>query len=175
MEQGKENEDEDEEDRHVKVTKVSTGEVLEGTQAPKASELDAWLEAHPEWEVVPRELDEDGEDSNSNNAPGVVTAPAVVAPKPAENRDETPESAAIASAVAAAATTDDPAASTTVALPQVEDDEYNQSNQGSYYGMAHRVREKVTEQANILVGGQLKPYQIRVGAYIIVVFFSRSY
>ena len=58
-------------------------------------------------------------------------------------------------------------------LQQIEDDEYNQSNQGSYYGVAHKVREKVTEQANILVGGQLKPYQIRV-KFILYFSFSRS-
>ena len=44
-------------------------------------------------------------------------------------------------------------------VPQVEDDEYNRMN--SYYGVAHRVREAVSAQASILVGGQLKPYQVR--------------
>ena len=116
--------------------------MLEGAQAPKASDLDAWLEAHPGWEVVPREIEEqdNGEDSNSNNAPGVSTEP-----KTAEGTSASEEAP--------------------VTLQQIEDDEYNQSNQGSYYGIAHKIREKVTEQANILVGGQLKPYQIRVRLY----------
>jgi SWI/SNF-related matrix-associated actin-dependent regulator of chromatin subfamily A member 2/4 len=154
LEQGKEGNEEEDEDRHVKVTKISTGEVLEGAQAPKASELDAWLEAHPGWEVVPRELDDEDEDSNSNNAPGVVAAVAV---NDAEAKTESGE---------AAKTSDE----NPVTLQQIEDDEYNQSNQGSYYGVAHKVREKVTEQASILVGGQLKPYQIRV-KFILYIFF----
>ena len=129
------NED-DEEDCHVKVTKVSTGEILEGPDAPKSSELDAWLEAHPGWEVVPREVDEgddeDDENSNSNNA----------TTSGAQGKSDEPKGEG--------------------ELPQVEDDEYNSGpGQGSYYGVAHRIRERVTEQANILVGGSLKPYQIR--------------
>jgi SWI/SNF-related matrix-associated actin-dependent regulator of chromatin subfamily A protein 2/4 len=56
-------EEEDEDDPRVKCVKVSTGEVLEGSQAPKSSELDTWLEAHPGWEAVPREIDEEEEDA----------------------------------------------------------------------------------------------------------------
>jgi SWI/SNF-related matrix-associated actin-dependent regulator of chromatin subfamily A protein 2/4 len=156
LEQGKEGNEEDDEDRHVKVTKISTGEVLEGASAPKASELDAWLEAHPGWEVVPRELDDEDEDSNSNNAPGVAATAATDAVAKIEG-DE------------AKTSEENP-----ITLKQIEDDEYNQSNQGSYYGIAHKVREKVTEQANILIGGQLKPYQIRVKkfSYLEVIFVN---
>ncbi len=58
-------EEEDEDDPRVKCVKVSTGEVLEGSQAPKSSELDSWLEAHPGWEAVPRELGEEDEETNA--------------------------------------------------------------------------------------------------------------
>ncbi len=41
------------------------------------------------------------------------------------------------------------------------DDEYSNLGKHSYYGQAHRIQEKVTEQASILIGGNLKHYQIR--------------
>lgn len=43
---------------------------------------------------------------------------------------------------------------------ELEDEEGN-SKKIDYYAVAHRVREEVTEQANILVGGTLKEYQIK--------------
>lgn len=126
--------DEEEDDRHVKVVNSATGQVLEGADAPKSSELEAWLDTHPGWEVVPREVED--EDDNSQ---------AEVENQPLEKHiDENGDNPAETS------------------LTQAEDDEYNSStSKNSYYGVAHRVHEKVTEQANILVGGKLKPYQVR--------------
>jgi ATP-dependent helicase STH1/SNF2 len=51
-------------------------------------------------------------------------------------------------------------------LPEEEDesdvdDEDGGSKKIDYYAVAHRIREEVTEQANILVGGKLKEYQIK--------------
>ena len=44
----------------------------------------------------------------------------------------------------------------------VEDDEDEpRSSKIDYYAVAHRIKEEVTEQANILVGGSLKEYQIK--------------
>ncbi|CAF1104484.1 unnamed protein product [Rotaria sordida] len=40
-----------------------------------------------------------------------------------------------------------------------EDDEYDAKE--SYYSIAHRIREPITEQSHMLVGGQLKPYQLQ--------------
>ncbi|UJR27769.1 hypothetical protein I4U23_009041 [Adineta vaga] len=40
-----------------------------------------------------------------------------------------------------------------------EDDEYDA--QESYYSIVHRIRESITEQSSMLVGGQLKPYQLQ--------------
>ncbi len=59
---------EEEEDRHVKVTNLATSEVLEGNLAPLESELDTWLELHPEWEPNPREMDDDDDDENRKDA-----------------------------------------------------------------------------------------------------------
>lgn len=50
-------------------------------------------------------------------------------------------------------------------LPEEENDIYEEDEEADrkidYYAVAHRVREEVTEQANILVGGTLKEYQIK--------------
>jgi SWI/SNF-related matrix-associated actin-dependent regulator of chromatin subfamily A protein 2/4 len=40
-----------------------------------------------------------------------------------------------------------------------EDDDYDAKE--SYYSIAHRIREPITEQSKMLVGGQLKPYQLQ--------------
>lgn len=42
-----------------------------------------------------------------------------------------------------------------------EDDEEEGGKKIDYYAVAHRIREEVTEQAGILVGGTLKEYQIK--------------
>lgn len=46
---------------------------------------------------------------------------------------------------------------------KVEDDEYHKriGEEQSYYGIAHTVHEMVTEQASIMINGQLKEYQIK--------------
>lgn len=42
-----------------------------------------------------------------------------------------------------------------------EDEEDDNRRKIDYYAVAHRIKEEVTEQANILVGGKLKEYQIK--------------
>lgn len=49
----------------------------------------------------------------------------------------------------------------TIHKAKVEDDEYKTEEQ-TYYSIAHTVHEVVTEQASIMVNGQLKEYQIKV-------------
>ena len=122
----------DEDDTHVKVIKTSTGEILEGSSAPRMSELESWLESHAGWEAVPRELGEEDEFEDENSNSNI----------PITNTDETNE------------TKDENS------LPQVEDDEYTSTLKSTYYGVAHRMKERVTQQASILVGGNLKQYQV---------------
>ncbi|KAI0200468.1 SNF2 family N-terminal domain-containing protein [Astrocystis sublimbata] len=45
--------------------------------------------------------------------------------------------------------------------PEIYEDDEEADRKIDYYAVAHRVREEVTEQANILVGGKLKEYQIK--------------
>ena len=77
------------EDIHVKVLNTATGEVLDGVTgsgAPRESELDSWLEAHPGWEAVPREVNEEDDDDDNSNS----NMPPVSAPVAAEQKTEQP-------------------------------------------------------------------------------------
>ncbi|KAI9226091.1 MAG: SNF2 family N-terminal domain-containing protein [Piptocephalis tieghemiana] len=42
-----------------------------------------------------------------------------------------------------------------------------------YYGVAHRIREKVTEQSSLLVGGKLKDYQIKGLEWMVSLYNNR--
>jgi ATP-dependent helicase STH1/SNF2 len=44
---------------------------------------------------------------------------------------------------------------------EVEEEDEDSNRKIDYYAVAHRVKEEVTEQANMLVGGSLKEYQIK--------------
>jgi len=44
---------------------------------------------------------------------------------------------------------------------QVSDDVQDDKGKVDYYAVAHRISEKVTRQPSILVGGQLKDYQLK--------------
>uniref|UniRef100_A0A4W5MHZ6 BRK domain-containing protein n=1 Tax=Hucho hucho TaxID=62062 RepID=A0A4W5MHZ6_9TELE len=46
----------------VKVMQTETGKVLQGLDAPRSSQLEAWLEMNPGYEVAPRS---DSEESGS--------------------------------------------------------------------------------------------------------------
>ncbi|KAI0014042.1 SNF2-family ATP dependent chromatin remodeling factor snf21 [Xylariaceae sp. FL0662B] len=44
---------------------------------------------------------------------------------------------------------------------EIDEDDQEADRKIDYYAVAHRIKEEVTEQANILVGGTLKEYQIK--------------
>ncbi len=52
----------------VRVHNPSTGEMLEGDDAPSLAELDAWLELNQGWEVIARAEDNEGSDEDSSNS-----------------------------------------------------------------------------------------------------------
>lgn len=55
-------------DLPVKVREVATGRILSPHEAPKASQLDAWLETHLGYEVVSRdEKGGEGDDSSEDS------------------------------------------------------------------------------------------------------------
>ncbi|XP_036381989.1 probable global transcription activator SNF2L2 isoform X3 [Megalops cyprinoides] len=136
----------------VKVIQTETGKVLQGTDAPKSSQLEAWLEMNPGYEVAPRsDSEESGSEFEEEDEDEVVSRAESEEKKIIDpNSDEVSETAAkhiIESA------------------KQDVDDEYNlqtgETSSQSYYGVAHAVTERVEKQSSLLVNGTLKQYQIQ--------------
>ncbi|XP_051543721.1 probable global transcription activator SNF2L2 isoform X4 [Myxocyprinus asiaticus] len=136
----------------VKVIQTETGKVLQGTDAPKSSQLEAWLEMNPGYEVAPRsDSEESGSEFEEEDEEEVVSRAESEEKKVIDpNSDEVSETAAkhiIESA------------------KQDVDDEYSvqagQTSSQSYYGVAHAVIEKVEKQSTLLINGTLKQYQIQ--------------
>ncbi|XP_017551002.1 probable global transcription activator SNF2L2 isoform X2 [Pygocentrus nattereri] len=136
----------------VKVIQTETGKVLQGTDAPKSSQLEAWLEMNPGYEVAPRsDSEESGSEFEEEDEEEVVSRAESEEKKIIDpNSDEVSETAAkhiIESA------------------KQDVDDEYSvqagETSSQSYYGVAHAVIEKVEKQSSLLINGTLKQYQIQ--------------
>jgi SNF2 family DNA or RNA helicase len=130
----------------VKVKNSTTGEIKEGQDAPLSSELDYWLEKNPGWEAVPSDTSDDEDDDTSRLTETTISIPP---PTLDEQEQGIVEDVTIVKEVL------------TKAKQATEDDEYHTSSLDSYYAVAHRVRERVTKQSALLVGGILKPYQIQ--------------
>jgi SWI/SNF-related matrix-associated actin-dependent regulator of chromatin subfamily A protein 2/4 len=131
----------------VKVKNSTTGEIKEGQDAPLSSELDAWLEKNPGWQPIPRaNSDDEDEDTPSRSTDNIHSIPAPIIDEPEKGvvEDEKVVKEVL-----------------TKAKQSTEDDEYHTSSLDSYYAVAHRVREPVTQQSSLLIGGSLKPYQIQ--------------
>uniref|UniRef100_A0AAQ5ZYH1 SWI/SNF related, matrix associated, actin dependent regulator of chromatin, subfamily a, member 2 n=1 Tax=Amphiprion ocellaris TaxID=80972 RepID=A0AAQ5ZYH1_AMPOC len=136
----------------VKVIQTETGKVLQGTDAPKSSQLEAWLEMNPGYEVAPRS---DSEESGSEFEEEVSC-------------HETELLALLKSALKSPVGVMMVSLQTLNALRSAKqdvDDEYSvatdQTSSHSYYGVAHAVIEKVEKQSSLLINGTLKQYQIQ--------------
>ncbi|XP_062605822.1 uncharacterized protein LOC134267631 isoform X2 [Saccostrea cucullata] len=135
----------------VSVIETSTGRVLTGDEAPLASQLEAWLELNPGYEVAPRE---DGEESGSEEEEEVEQEEVI----PAKPEKTLPK-------LTSPDDIDEGLAQEVINQASKEvDDEYHRNatktEEKSYYGVAHTVHEHVTEQATIMVNGKLKEYQM---------------
>ncbi|XP_068460610.1 probable global transcription activator SNF2L2 isoform X2 [Clinocottus analis] len=135
----------------VKVIQTETGKVLQGTEAPKSSQLEAWLEMNPGYEVAPRsDSEESGSEFEDEEEEEGVKAEAedekIIDPNGVEV-----EVAAANHIIESA--------------KQDVDDEYiiptGQTTQASYYGVAHAVIERVEKQSTLLINGTLKHYQVQ--------------
>ncbi|XP_031419672.1 transcription activator BRG1 isoform X2 [Clupea harengus] len=138
-------------DLPVKVIHVDSGKVLTGGEAPKAGQLETWLEMNPGYEVAPRS---DSEDSGSEGEE--------------EEEDEQPQSSQAAADDKKKITDPDDEVDARDIIDNAKqdvDDEYSSAafERGlqSYYAVAHAVTEKVDKQSSLLVNGQLKHYQIQ--------------
>ncbi|KAF6205797.1 hypothetical protein GE061_019971 [Apolygus lucorum] len=131
-------------DLHVTVVETATGRTLQGDDAPLASQLGAWLEAHPGWEPADDSDDEDDEDDSDDEE--------------GEHSNKSKEDGKRESGKDGKKT-------------KVEDDEYKNANEEhTYYSIAHTVHEIVTEQASIMINGKLKEYQIKGLEWLVSLF-----
>uniref|UniRef100_A0A673CSN8 SWI/SNF related, matrix associated, actin dependent regulator of chromatin, subfamily a, member 4 n=1 Tax=Sphaeramia orbicularis TaxID=375764 RepID=A0A673CSN8_9TELE len=120
-------------DLPVKVIHVDSGNILTGVDAPKAGQLETWLEMNPGYEVAPRSDSEDSEEEEEEEV-GVSIFPHVsvfLYRNAKQDVDDEYSGAAFARGLQ------------------------------SYYSVAHAVTEKVEKQSSLLINGQLKQYQIK--------------
>ncbi|XP_051569659.1 transcription activator BRG1 isoform X4 [Myxocyprinus asiaticus] len=142
-------------DLPVKVIHVDSGKILTGMDAPKAGQLDTWLEMNPGYEVAPRS---DSEDSGSEEDEDDEEEQHQPSQSSTEEKKKFPDP-------------DNEDVSEVDARHIIEhakqdvDDEYGSAafarGLQSYYAVAHAVTEKVDRQSTLLVNGQLKQYQIK--------------
>lgn len=130
-------------DLKVTVMDTASGKQLKENDAPTLRELYNFLKTHPGWEFVTSEdeesegeEDEEGEDGQEGKEKKKVTKKDESEEQPRELIEK---------------------------AKKVGDDEYknDKTEEQTYYSIAHTVHEKVTEQASILVNGNLKEYQIK--------------
>lgn len=139
-------------DMRVHVIEQCTGKKLTGDDAPMLKHLHRWLNMHPGWDWI----DDDDEDDNDETSEK----------KARLKLEEQSQAERNAAAEGSEDTTDkaaqpgDSEANDLINQVKVEDDEYRTEEQ-TYYSIAHTVHEKVTEQASIMVNGQLKEYQLK--------------
>lgn len=142
-------------DLPVKVIHVDSGKILTGGDAPRAGQLDTWLEMNPGYEVAPRS---DSEDSGSEEEE--------------DDDEEHPQHSQTSSDDKKKIPDPDSEEVSEVDVRHIiehakqdVDDEYGNSafarGLQSYYAVAHAVTEKVDRQSSLLVNGQLKQYQIK--------------
>jgi SWI/SNF-related matrix-associated actin-dependent regulator of chromatin subfamily A protein 2/4 len=123
-------------EKRITVVETSTGNKLEGSDAPMKGELDQWLEEHPGYEAVfSDEEAEEGEGSDEEAEEGTEGEP-IIDPN-------------------------DPKAIIAKASANLEDEYHNYADDKTYYSIAHALREPVKEQPSILVNGTLKEYQLK--------------
>lgn len=133
-------------DMPVKVISTETGQILSGDDAPRASQLDAWLEMNPGYQVAPRddeESEEEGSGSEVEDDEEYEEEPPPPEPVEEEKIEEIIEEPDMNKLVKAH-----------------DDDEYKASV-GSYYAEAHKNREVIIKQPDMMVNGTLKEYQIK--------------
>ncbi|KAA0713500.1 Transcription activator BRG1 [Triplophysa tibetana] len=145
-------------DLPVKVIHVDSGKILTGVDAPKAGQLDTWLEMNPGYEVAPRS---DSEDSGSEEDEEEEEEPQALMSCQSQSTEEKkkipdPDSEDVSEV---------DVRHIIEHAKQDVDDEYGSAafarGLQSYYAVAHAVTERVDKQSSLLINGQLKQYQIK--------------
>uniref|UniRef100_A0A8D0AKL4 SWI/SNF related BAF chromatin remodeling complex subunit ATPase 4 n=1 Tax=Sander lucioperca TaxID=283035 RepID=A0A8D0AKL4_SANLU len=139
-------------DLPVKVIHVDSGNILTGLDAPRAGQLETWLEMNPGYEVAPRSDSEDSEEEEEEEEEPQPSATQVEEKKKITDPDCEDVSEVDVRHIIENAKQD-------------VDDEYIGAafarGLQSYYSVAHAVTEKVEKQSSLLINGQLKQYQIK--------------
>ncbi|CAI4231994.1 unnamed protein product [Auanema sp. JU1783] len=130
----------------IHLREMATGRILSEDETPKADEVEAWLETHDGYEIVPR--DDMSDDSEIEDE----------APPPEEEKEEDKY----------AGLDEETKAKLIIEKARNEEDEYDLKNKkmmADYYATAHRIKEKIVQQHSTMGGGnpslQLKPYQLK--------------
>uniref|UniRef100_A0A8C5M013 SWI/SNF related BAF chromatin remodeling complex subunit ATPase 4 n=1 Tax=Leptobrachium leishanense TaxID=445787 RepID=A0A8C5M013_9ANUR len=126
-------------DLPVKVIHMESGKIFTGTDAPKAGQLETWLEMNPGYE-----------EEEEQPASSVTALPAAAEEKKIPDPDSDDVCEMFAREI----------------IAQDVDDEYSisqafEAGLQSYYAVAHAVSEKVEKQSSLLVNGILKQYQVK--------------
>lgn len=138
-------------DMRVHVVEQCSGKKLTGDDAPMLKHLHRWLNMHPGWDWIDDDDDENDGSPEKKAKPKLEEQPQLERNSSAEGSEDTTDKSAQSG---------DPEANDLINQVKVEDDEYRTEEQ-TYYSIAHTVHEKVTEQAAIMVNGQLKEYQLK--------------
>ncbi|KAI6223354.1 hypothetical protein M3Y95_00881300 [Aphelenchoides besseyi] len=131
----------------VMVRNLATCEILTGDQAPRAEELDQWLEMHPGYEVLSRDAGSDIDEEDDDSGKQVIK----------DDKDDEFEGGL----------DEEQRNKRIIEKARNEEDEYsnNKRQMESYYATAHRIHEKIVNQHSSLGGGndslKLKPYQLK--------------
>lgn len=139
-------------DMRVHVIEQGTGKKLTGDDAPMLKHLHRWLNMHPGWDWIDDDDEDDNDETSENKARLKLEEQSQAERNAAAEGSE--------DATDKAAQPGDSEANDLINQVKVEDDEYRTEEQ-TYYSIAHTVHEKVTEQASIMVNGQLKEYQLK--------------
>uniref|UniRef100_A0AC35THP9 SNF2-family ATP dependent chromatin remodeling factor snf21 n=1 Tax=Rhabditophanes sp. KR3021 TaxID=114890 RepID=A0AC35THP9_9BILA len=130
----------------IRLRNTTTGDIIEGDQAPKANEIEAWMKANPGYEILSG-IDEESENSSDEEIVEVKEkAPQVE--EDLEGLDEEERNNRI------------------LERARNEEDEYEAKSKNaldSYYRIAHRIKEKIVKQHSTMgneTNLRLKPYQI---------------
>ncbi|XP_028830250.1 transcription activator BRG1 isoform X2 [Denticeps clupeoides] len=144
-------------DLPVKVIHVDSGKILTGVDAPKAGQLETWLEMNPGYEVVPRSDSEDsGSEEEEEEEEEQLPPPQVPVSLDEKKKIPDPDSEDVSEV---------DVRHIIEHAKQDVDDEYGSAafarGLQSYYSVAHAVTERVEKQSALLINGQLKQYQIK--------------
>lgn len=144
-------------DLRVNVIETATGKVIEGKDAPLASQLDTWLEMHPGFEVAPREASDDEEEGETDDS----TESEDEGDDNSQQQQQQQQQQQPVSVPGKMEGSPDDHVKNVIQAAAAEDDEYKAGGYQNYYNIAHAIREEVREQATLMVNGVLKEYQVK--------------